>query len=196
MNYSDDKLLDKLDEIEKEKQDIADYNEYIIRRKKFLKIDENVNLLYPNELLIVSEHAFNVPHPPFKFPCINFLVFDDLVGDPHAFKRSNGRLNNLTIKCRHHHCSMLFTTQYPKAIPPVIRSNIDIWVLFRFASKERVLEQVYPEISSLITIEHFEELYTYATKTSAHDALVIDNHGKSNPDMRFRKNWNIVLKVS
>ena len=109
---------------------------------------------------------------------------------------ATGRLNNLTIKCRHHHCSMLFTTQYPKAIPPTIRANIDIWVLFRFASKERVLEQVYPEISSLITLEHFEELYSYATKTSAHDALVIDNHGKSNPDMKFRKNWNIVLKVS
>jgi hypothetical protein len=91
---------------------------------------------------------------------------------------------------------MLFTTQYPKAIPPTIRANIDTWVLFRFASKERVLEQVYPEISSLITIEHFEELYSYATKKSAHDALVIDNHGKSNTDMKFRKNWNIVLKVS
>jgi hypothetical protein len=68
--------------------------------------------------------------------------------------------------------------------------------LFRFASKERVLEQVYPEISSLITIEHFEELYTYATKTSSHDALVIDNHGKSNTEMKIRKYWNMVLRVS
>ena len=30
LNYSDDKLLDKIHEIEQEKQDIADYNDYII----------------------------------------------------------------------------------------------------------------------------------------------------------------------
>ena len=61
--------------------------------------------------------------------------------------------NNLTIKCRHHHCSMLFTTQYPRAIPPVIRANIDLWVLFKFASKERLLDQIYNEISSLLSIK-------------------------------------------
>ena len=88
----------------------------------------------------------------------NFLIFDDLVGDPSAFKKNNGRLNNLTIKCRHHHCSMLFTTQYPRAIPPVIRANIDLWVLFKFASKERLLDQIYNQISSyylLISLNNY-----------------------------------------
>ncbi len=51
---------------------------------------------------------------------------------------------------------MLFTTQYPKSIPPVIRSDTDTWVLFKFASKERVIDQVYNEISSLLTIEDDE----------------------------------------
>ncbi len=51
---------------------------------------------------------------------------------------------------------MLFTTQYPRSIPPVIRTNTDIWVLFKFASKERILDQIYNEISSLLTIEDFE----------------------------------------
>ena len=36
---------------------------------------------------------------------------------------------------------MLFTTQYPKAIPPVIRTNTDLWILFKFASKERIIEK-------------------------------------------------------
>ena len=133
LNYSDDKLLDKLDEIEQEKQDIADYNDYIIVWKKFVKIDENVNLLYPHELLILSKHDFrdpkDVPHPPFKYPRVNFLVFDDLVGDPHAFKRGSSALNNLCIKHRHLQCNLIFTTQYMKAIPPVIRCNLDIWVI-------------------------------------------------------------------
>ena len=95
LEYSDSKLLNKLDEIEQEKEDIEDYNEYIIVWKKYLKIDENLNLLLPHELLILSKHDFkdpkDDPHPPYKYPRVTFLVFDDLVGDPHAFKR--GRLH-------------------------------------------------------------------------------------------------------
>ena len=91
---------------------------------------------------------------------------------------------------------MLFTTQYPKAIPPVIRTNTDIWILFKFASKERIIEQIYNEVSSLLTIENFEALYEYATKYSKHDALILDNHNKVNKDLMFRKNWNTVLKFT
>ncbi len=78
----------------------------------------------------------------------------------------------------------------------MIRANSDIWVLFKFASKERIIEQIYNEVSSLITIENFEALYEYATKDSKHDALVIDNHSRVNKDLMFRKNWNTVLKFT
>ena len=136
-----------------------------------------------------------MPKPKYLQYRINFLIFDDLVGNDKAFKRTNGKLNNLTIKCRHHHCSMLFTTQYPRAIPPVIRTNIDLWVLFKFASKERVLEQIYNELSGIMKYEQFEELYDYATKDNKHDALIIDNHNRINKDLMIRKNWNKVLKI-
>ncbi len=43
MDYSDIKLLDKLDEIEKEKEEIENYKKYVEVWKKFIKIDENVN---------------------------------------------------------------------------------------------------------------------------------------------------------
>ncbi len=58
MEYSDDKLLNKLDEIEKEKEDIKDYNKYIEVWKKYIKIDENINLLLPDELFILSKFDF------------------------------------------------------------------------------------------------------------------------------------------
>ncbi len=37
---------------------------------------------------------------------------------------------------------MLFTTQYHRAIPPAIRGDIDLWVLFQFTPKERLLDQI------------------------------------------------------
>jgi hypothetical protein len=58
-----------------------------------------------------------------------------------------------------------------------------LWVLFKFASKERLLEQIYNEISSLLSIEKFEELYDYATKDNKCDALIIDNQNRVNKDL-------------
>ena len=82
--------------------EIEDYKKYVQVWKKFIKIDENINLLLPDELLILSKYDFkdpqDIPHPPYKHPRINFLVFDDLVGDPHAFKKGSSAINNLTIR--------------------------------------------------------------------------------------------------
>ncbi len=91
-----------------------------------------------------------VPHPPYIYPRVNVLVFDDLVGDPHALKKSHSAINNLCIKHRHLQCNLLFTTQYMKAIPPVLRRNLDIYVIFKFANDQSVVEQIYPEKSHYI----------------------------------------------
>jgi hypothetical protein len=41
--------------------------------------------------LILSKYDFkepnDIPHPPEKYPRVNVFVFDDLVGDPHSFKK-------------------------------------------------------------------------------------------------------------
>jgi len=196
LDYSDDKLLDKLHEIEEEKRFIEEYNQYLIVWKKYMKIDEDMSLLTPDELLILSKFDFTDPEymrkPEFKHPRINFLVFDDLVGDPHAFKKSHSALNNLCIKHRHLQCNMIFTTQYIKAIPPVIRRNLDIWVIIKFANAASVAEQIYPEISGIIKEDDFQTLFEYATKEK-HNALIIDQTSKHNV---FKLNWDIGLKIN
>ena len=197
LDYSDSKLLSKLDEIEKEKKDIEEWNEYLIAWKKYLKIDENINLLTPEELTILSKFDFMHPDeitnkPIYKFPRVNFLVFDDLVGDANAFKRGHSAINNLCIRHRHLQCNLLFTTQYIKAIPPVLRRNLDIFVLFKFSNSKSVVEQIYPEISGLITEENFVTLFEYAT-SNPHDSLIIDNTQKL--ENKFKKNWDIALRI-
>ena len=160
--------------------------------EKYMKIDENINLLLPDELLILSKFDFrdpkDVPHPPFKYPRINFLVFDDLVGDAHAFKKGHSAINNLCIKHRHLQCNLLFTTQYIKAIPPVLRRNLDIFVIFKFANAQSVVEQIYPEISGVIKEEDFINVFEYAT-LNKHDALIID---QTSPHI-FKLNWDTAL---
>jgi len=198
LEYTDDLLLSVLDEIKNEEEEIKEYYKY---QKAYNKFKANEKLK-DKHLLILDKYDFKEPFldvkmkkPKYLQYRVNFLIFDDLISHQSAFKR-NSKICNLTIKCRHHHCNLLFTTQYPKSIPPVIRTNTDIWILFKFASKERIIEQIYNEISSLLTIEQFEQLYDYATKNSKHDALIIDNHNRVNKDLMFRKNWNTVLKIT
>ena len=195
MDYSDDKLLNKLDEIEKEKEEIENFNKYVVVWKKYLQIDENINLLLPDELLILSKYDFKdpqeVPHPPYKYPRVNFLCFDDLVGDPQAFKNRHSAINNLTIRHRHLQCNLLFTTQYIKAIPPVLRRNMDIWIIFKFANVQSVVEQIYPEISGVIKEDDFKIVFEYAT-INKHDALIIDQTSKH----IFKLNWDTALVLS
>lgn len=198
LDYSDDKLLDKLDDIEKEKEDIQKYSEYCTAYKRFEK-EHEISRLSPDDLILLYQHNFTHPDdipnkPKHKHQRICFLVFDDLVGNNNAFKRGNSALNNLVIKHRHLQCNLLFTTQYPKAIPPVIRNNMDLWILFKSASKERVIDQVYPEISSLITEEDFEQMYEHATQDN-HDSLTIINHNLANKKDMFRRNWDVVLTL-
>ena len=57
----------------------------------------------------------------------------------------------------------MFTTQYLTAIPPIIRNNVRLWVVFKFSNSERLLKHVYPEISNLVKEEKFLELYEHAT---------------------------------
>ena len=196
LDYSDDKLLDKLQEIEDEKKFIEDYKEYLIVWKKYMKIDEDMSLLHHDELLILSKFDFtdpeNMKKPEYKHPRINFLIFDDLVGDAHAFKKSHSALNNLCIKHRHLQCNLIFTTQYIKAIPPVIRRNLDIFIIFKFANVKSVTEQIYPEISGIIKEEEFELLFDYATENK-HNALIIDQTSKQNI---FKLNWDVALKIN
>jgi hypothetical protein len=149
LDYSDDKLLEVLDNIANEEKDIKDYYKY---QKAFNKFKNNEKLK-DKHLLLLDKHDFQETFMNVKFKKpkytqyrVNIVIFDDLLSDQSAFKR-NSKICNLTIKCRHRHCNMLFTTQYPRSIPPVIRTNTDIWIFFKFSPKERIVDQIYNEIS-------------------------------------------------
>jgi hypothetical protein len=192
--YTDNKLIDKLNEIEKDKEDIEDYNKYVKAYKIFEK-NENINLIDPEYLILLHQYDFehyeNIPKPKYKHPPIVFIILDDLIGDNKVFKRQS-LINNITIKHRHLGVNLVFTSQNPKSIPNIIRNNIDVYVLYKFANVKMVLEKLYEEVSNLLTEKQFEDLYKHATN-EAHDALVIDTHPKTERDKRFKKNFNVVL---
>jgi DNA helicase HerA-like ATPase len=193
-NYTDNKLIEKLNEIEQDKEDIENYNKYVKAYKIFEK-NENLNLIDPEYLILLYEYDFehynNIPQPKYKHPPIVFIILDDLIGDNKVFKRES-LINNITIKHRHLGVNLVFTSQNPKSIPNIIRNNIDVYVLYKFANVKMVIEKIFEEVSSLLTEQQFEELYKHAT-SEPYNALVIDNHPKTERDKRFKKNFDVVL---
>lgn len=195
--YSDELLSEVLEQIKEEYETINNYNEYI---KAYYKYVKNYKSLNENELLIL--HSFNfakpseIEKPPFKYPRIIYIILDDLIGDAAAFKKNKGNiLNKLVITHRHLQCNLIFTTQYIRAINPIIRANIDIFVLFKFASSKLLVEKIYPELSGLITEDKFIEAYEYATQ-GANDSLIIINHAMNKNSNGTFKNWNVKLNIS
>ena len=198
LNYSDSILLDKIEEISLEKQKIEEFNTYCKVWNKFNKL-EDVSKLDDEEVLLLSKYCFNepdiLPQPKYKFPPIIFLVLDDLIGNNDCFKKGNCTISNITIKHRHLGINIIFTSQNPKSIANIIRSNCDVFCLYKFANIKMVLEKLYEEVSSFLTEQEFEAVYKHAVE-EPHDCLYIDTHPNTPKNRRLRRNFDVVLSIT
>jgi hypothetical protein len=198
LQYSDDLLNEKLYSIEQDKKDIEDYNTYLKAWKKYMQIDEDMSLLTNEELLILSKFDFTNPEymkkPKYKYPPVVFLILDDMIGTNDCFKKGNCLIANITIRHRHLGINLIFTSQNPRSINNTIRSNIDLWVLYKFSNIKMVLDKIFENVSNILTEEQLEEAYKFATMET-HNALVIDTHGSTPLDKRLKKNFDTVITV-
>ena len=191
-NYSDQLLHDIIDDINTEKLETEVYQRKLqlwTQLKKGQKITEYDH----GDLLDIEMNDFEPPKKP-RFPngVVNFLILDDLVGSS-AFKVfGKSALTNLVLKNRHLGINILMMTQALKSIPKAIRTNTSLFVIFKFASKKIIVNDLYEEVSNSISLEKFEEVYDYAT-VDDHDSLIIDfTQAKQN---RFKMNWDKLLRI-
>jgi hypothetical protein len=147
-----------------------------------------------DELDLLEEHDYMEAEEVYGEikPTINFLVFDDLIGCGCFNKKAKSLINNLTIKHRHLRCNLIFTTQSFKQIPPVIRTNIDIYCIFKSSSYNEILNKVYEDVSGFVKYDDFVELYEHATE-DRHDCLTIINNSMDKKGTKFFKNWSVEL---
>ena len=155
-------------------------------------------MLTNDELLILSKFDFRDPKdiskPKYNYPPVVFMILDDMIGNNDVFKRNNSLIGNITVKHRHLGINLIFTSQNPKSIPNIIRNNIDLWFLYKFANIKMVLEKIFDEVCNIVTEDEFEELYKHAT-LEPHNALVIDTHPCTSIDKRLRHNFDYYLMI-
>lgn len=194
-NVNEQVLQDVFNEIVLEKETLKKKEAYKKAYKRFIRI-KDVNRLAIEDILLLSDYNYEPPSVVFdniKNYCY-FLVLDDLIGQSNSVFgiRKNNFLSNLVIKHRHYGINLIFTAQQQKYIPPIIRSNLDIIQIFKTASS-KVLENMYEEVSNLLTFEEFEQLFKFCIE-QAYGSLIINNH--QDAKHRFWLNWEKVLSIN
>jgi len=137
----------------------------------------------------------NDENPKRETENIYFVIFDDMIGTGAFGTKRKSKLNNLIILCRHHNINIFITAQHLRALPPLIRSNARLYVIFKSNNYKKLLDNVYEEISGIISKNKFEQLYHYATE-NIHDALVVMISSSIPEKYRIRKNFTDFLEYN
>ena len=199
--YNDELLLSIIEDIKAEKKEYEKYLLYKEYYEKFMKTPESkLEKLYdenPEIFQLLEEHEYIHPkdfkHEP---PKVSIVILDDLLGSDAFTKKTKSVLVNAMIKNRHMGICFVVLVQSIKAVPKNIRLNFSVFQLASFKNKKVILEDIYDEVSNVIGLDEFEELYDFATD-KPYGSLIIDTtNGKrflSNLDSElFLQNKNVV----
>ena len=199
--YNDELLLSIIEDIKAEKKEYEKYLLYKEYYEKFMKTPESkLEKLYdenPEIFQLLEEYEYIHPkdfkHEP---PKVSIVILDDLLGSDAFTKKTKRVLVNAMIKNRHMGICFAVLVQSIKAVPKNIRLNCSVFQLASFKNKKVILEDIYDEVSNVIGLDEFEELYDFATD-KPYGSLIIDTtNGKrflSNLDSElFLQNKNVV----
>ena len=175
------------------------YHKYIEAYKKVMHIKENKIKEFfeknPEIYDILEVHNFEdpdeIPKPKYLINPVNIIVLDDLMATGAFTNKKLSSLTNNLIKNRHNGISFAILAQSVRSIPKNIRLNCNVFFIGKFASKKVVLEDLYEEVSNVLTLEQFEELYDKATEEQ-YGSLIIDC---SHKDKRFMKGLDTELII-
>jgi hypothetical protein len=194
-NYSDKLILDIIADIKVKKNK---YEEYLLYKKyyeKVMKIPENkLEKAYddnPEMFNLLEKYNYQNPSElEHEKPEINIVILDDLLGSDAFTRKTKSTLVNAMIKNRHIGVCFALLVQSIRSVPKNIRLNCSVFQLATFKNKKMILEDIYEEISNVIGIDDFEELYDHAT-AKPYGSLIIDTtNGK-----RFLSNLDFELTL-
>ena len=196
-NYSDQLLLDIIKDVKAEKEEYEKYLLYKSSYEKFIRTPESkYEKLYdtnPEIFNLLEEYDYIHPKD-FKHekPAVNIIILDDLLGSNAFTRKTQSVLTNAMIKNRHMQIVFCVLVQSIRAVPKTIRMNCSVFQLAKFGSKKVVLQDIYEEVSNIITVEKFEELYDFAT-SKKYGSLIIDT---THPEKRFLSNLDSELFIT
>jgi hypothetical protein len=161
--------------------------------KKFKKV--KVKNLTDDECELLMKYNFedfeDLSKPKFPAGFLLHWIVDDMIGS-NIFKNGRSAFTNLVTRNRHVlPGNIIIATQAVMMVPKTIRLNSNLIVLFKFANKQAVINDIHPIVSAYVTENELMDLYEHAT-AEPHDALVIDG---TSSKIVFKKNFNLLLEL-
>lgn len=189
--YSDELLQTIVDDIKKNKEETEAYQKYIKAYRRVMKIAEKKLTEFfeknPDIYDILKVYDFQdpeeIPQPKYLVSPVVIIVLDDLMATGAFTNKKLSSLTNNLIKNRHNGISFAILAQSVKSVPKNIRLNCSVFFIGKFASKKVILEDLYEEVSNVLTPENFEELYDKATEEQ-YGSLIIDSTHKEKRFLR------------
>jgi hypothetical protein len=181
-----------MEEVKKDLLESKEFKEYKRVWAKFKK--EKVKNLTDEECELLVKYDFedfeDIPKPKYPDGFLVHWIVDDMLGTS-IFKQGRSAFTNLCIRNRHVlPGNIIISCQSIMAVPKTIRLNSNLIVMFKFANKQAVINDIYPVVSAYVTEEKLMELYEHATSEN-HSALVIDS---TTSKIIFKKNFNVLLE--
>lgn len=199
-DYNESKLAEILEELKEERQYTKEYAEYVKAYKAYEKMTEQQFWKWKDKeaiILLMSKdfiHYNDLRKPKYPNGCITNIILDDVLSNRDAFSsKKSSILNRAILNGRHYQVNIIICSQNLKSITKCIRSNTQVWILFKTKSLKILIDDLYQEISGVVTEEEFLELFDRAT-TDEHDALVIDEKDNSIKGIVFKKNFDVILR--
>jgi len=125
---------------------------------------------------------------------ITFIILDDIMGSSALNRKSENLLKYWLIKNRHIFTSFFILVQSMKSVPKDMRLNCNLFYLGKFSNKKSILNDLYEEVSSVLTEQDFESLYDKAINGNEHGALMIDLTGNKKRFYNNLQNELIIKK--
>jgi hypothetical protein len=121
-------------------------------------------------------HLFGEPPQPegrYHIPPITIVIADDLANSSAYKLGSSNTFCNSCIRNRHNRCCMLLLVQHAKSIPRILRHNVSLLAIGRFADSSYGISDLYEFVSSFLKEDEFKTLYEKAIE-QPHGFLCID----------------------
>lgn len=185
-SYSEGILQSIIDDIKGIIDGVDIYNKYLYYYDLIDKTPKNQiePLLKSNPEISFILKKFNYETPTkikkyFRYTTkpITFLILDDIMGSSALNRKSENLLKYWLIKNRHIFTSFFILVQSMKSVPKDMRLNCNLFYLGKFSNKKAILNDLYEEVSSVLTEQQFENLYDKAINDNQHGALIIDLTG-------------------
>lgn len=186
------------------KEDINEFKRYLRYKdiyKRFIKLDIPEDVHIPSylesvgferkEVRLLQKYDFVSPKIAFEDfdytsrPPNSLIIIDDAMGSS-IYREGRSPLVNFLIKSRHYKTNIILLSQFFKAVPKRLRSNMTHYVVFKTFDKSQ-LNSIYEEINSYLSYDDFIKMFEENTREK-HSFIVIDLKNQ-----RITKGFNEVL---